>query len=168
MQKLLMATTVALSSLTGFHPAKPPVGVATAKSQTAILAQKPAKGTRTMRLQGYLDLRGQGYVPHNSPWASITVSGYTELQDQDGHWLRGNIRFEDTHTYYINGNYVSDWVRPYAYVRVFDDQNRLLGTCRVEGSISVSGFKNGDWLNLDGSGYVNGTLTYQEQDPPKP
>ena len=37
-----------------------------------------------------------------------------------------------------------------------------LGTVLIQGSIAVSGFKNGDWHNLNGSGYVDGDLTYSD------
>jgi len=184
MEKLLVAATVAFQGLSGFHPAqpfdvaqgKPPAAVVSVRAaaakkaavQTVELAgAKAAKGTHTLRLRGFVTVDGSGFVPQHSSWATITVSGYTTLQDQDGHYLRGDIRVEETRTYYVSGNYVSDWARPYAYVNIYDN-NRLLGSTRVEGSISVSGFKNGDWLNLSGSGYVDGYLTYQEADPPKP
>lgn len=168
----------AFSGLSAFKPAKPPAGTAgtvlsgippriAPPQPVELIGSNKIKGTRTLRLRGFVTVNGSGYVPQHSSWANITVYGYTSLQDQDGHYLRGDIRVEDSRSYYISGNYISDWARPYAYVDIYDN-GRLLGTTRVEGSIMVSGFKNGDWLNLSGSGYVDGFLTYQEPDPPKP
>lgn len=120
-----------------------------------------SKGTQTLRLRGYVSLNGSGFIPRGSSWATMTVSGWTTLEDQDGRTLRGDVRVEDTSTYYLSGNYVSGWARPSAYVNIYQD-GRLLGSTRVEGSISVSGWRSGDYLSLSGSGFVDGTLTYQD------
>lgn len=124
-----------------------------------------AKGQKFIRLTGHVHLSGQGYAPGNRGFATITVDGWTTLRDQDGRMLNGQIRLSDTQSYHMTGaNHVSGWARPYAYVNIYSN-GRYLGNVRVDGSIYVSGWKNGDWVRLSGSGYVDGSGYIKEEEP---
>lgn len=122
--------------------------------------------SRYIRLSGYLSLQGSGHIPQGSNGAFITVSGSTQLQDDRGRYLAGVVHFSDSSYYHVNGNYVSGWARPYAQISVYDN-GRFLGSVRVDGTISVSGWNNGGWLNLSGSGQVSGSGYIQEPAPPQ-
>lgn len=63
-----------------------------------------------------MSVSGTGYLPKGSSLTTITVTGWTTLRDQDGRGLSGSVQVSDTSSYYITGNFVSGWVRPYAYV----------------------------------------------------
>ena len=164
--------SAAFRSLAGLQAPRVPPGVARRTPEAAarpvqrldLPAVVRPQGAHYLHLHGYVNLNGSGFIPRGSGWATITVSGWTNLQDQDGHYLNGDIRFDDTSTYFVSGNYVSGWAHPYAYVNVYDN-GKLLGTTRVSGTVSVSGFRNGDWLNLSGSGFVDGDLTYSDDKP---
>ena len=76
--------------------------------------------------------------------------------------INGSIRISDTVSAYVRPNsHVSAWARPYAYVSIYDN-GRYLGSTRVSGTIHVSGWSRNGWLDLSGSGYVTGQLTYTD------
>ena len=132
---------------------------------SAMQGEKGAKtaGTKVIRLSGHVWLDGNGYIGQGQRMATVTVSGYTQLRDQDGKYLNGQIRVSSTDTYWINGSHVSGWARPYAYVNVYSNSGKYLGSVYITGSIMVSGWANGSWLDLRGSGYVDGTGTITEE-----
>jgi hypothetical protein len=115
-----------------------------------------AAGVRSIRLSGQLSLDGSAHVSAG-PFTTITLSGWAYLRDDNGGRISGNIHFSDTQTYHLSGNHVSGWARPYAYVNVYEG-DKLLGTTRVDGSIYVSGWNNGGWVRVSGSGPVSGSL----------
>lgn len=127
-------------------------------------AAAPVKKPRTIRLSGWVNLSGSGFAPQHSPYITVTVSGWTTLQDETGRTLNGSIHLSDTQSYFASGNWVSGYARPRAYVSVYDN-GRLLGTVLVDGNVHVSGFKNGDWVHLSGSGQVSGWGTIDEPEP---
>lgn len=149
----------AWTSLSHFKPVRP---------KTLSLLQLPAAvsaaktGTRVIRLSGYLNMHGNGYVhPGGSSYISVTLTGWTTLRDDEGRTINGSVYFSDTNSYFVSGSHVSGWARPYAYVTL-SENGRTLGTARVDGSISVSGWVSGSSVNLSGSGYVSGTLYVSE------
>jgi hypothetical protein len=119
-------------------------------------------GRKPISLTGHVWLDGTAHVGPRQGWVTVTVSGSTQLRDQDGRYLNGWIRLHDTSSYSVHGSHVSGWARPYAYVDIYDNQRRYLGTVRVDGSIHVSGWVNGGWLSLRGSGTVHGSGTIDE------
>jgi hypothetical protein len=122
------------------------------------------QGTRHIRLSGWVHLSGSGFAPQQSGFATVTVSGYANLSDQNGSSISGSVHLSDTQSYFISGNFISGWARPYAYVSVYEG-GRLLGTTRVEGSVNVTGWRNGSWINLSGSGQVSGDLYVNDPAP---
>lgn len=138
-------------------------------ARTLVQVDKPtprpaAKKLRNIRLSGWINLSGSGFAPQHSPYVTVTVSGWTTLQDETGRTLNGSIHLSDTQSYFASGNWVSGYARPRAYVNIYDN-GRLLGTVLVDGNVHVSGFKNGDWVHLNGSGQVSGWGTIEEPEP---
>lgn len=120
-----------------------------------------SKGTRPIRLTGNVFLDGTGHAPQGSSWVTVTLSGWVNLRDDQGRPLSGSVHLSDTQTFFMSGNHVSGWARPYAYVSVYDG-GRYLGSVRIEGDIHVSGWNTNGWVRLSGSGYVSGTLWAQD------
>ena len=56
---------------------------------------------------------------------------------------------------------------PYANVAIYDS-GRYLGTIRVDGNISVTGYNNGGWVNLNGFGTVSGAGYIDDPTPQTP
>lgn len=122
--------------------------------------------SRMIRLSGTLSLSGAVHVPNGSSWAWITLTGSTWLHDETGRSLTGLVYFSDSQNFPLSGNHISGWARPSASVVVYDN-GRYLGTIRVDGSIYVSGWSNGGWVNLSGSGQVSGTGWVSDPTPPQ-
>ncbi len=120
-----------------------------------------AAGTRLIRLSGHVWLRGNAHVPNGSGYAHVHVSGWTTLRDQDGRTLSGSVTVSDYVSVWVNSNYVTAWAHPSAYVSVYEG-GKYLGNVRVEGTITVSGWNNNGWVDLSGSGNVDGQLYVNE------
>ena len=118
------------------------------------------KATQPIRLSGHLMLQGSAFVnqPHGA--VMVTLSGSTQLHNDHGTPLSGMVHFYETQTFFVNGNFISGYVYPGTYVGIYRNGQRI-GTVRVAGTIYVSGFVNGNWVNLSGSGQVSGQGTIQ-------
>lgn len=128
---------------------------------------KAVGNQRYIRLRGHVNVWGNAHVPQGQTghvW--ITVSGDTQLQDETGRYLNGTVSVSDSSHYFVNGNHVNGWARPSANVSLYRN-NRYLGNIRIEGSIPVSGWNNGGWVRLSGSGWVEGSGWVTELDEPQ-
>ena len=118
------------------------------------------KATRTVHLTGHVSLDGTSYVgdpPNNS--AMVTFHGTGTLHDSSG--ATATVHFSTTQTFFINGNYTTGYVYPREYVQVYS-HGRPVGMVMVSGTIYVSGWVNGGWVRLSGSGQVSGSGSVQE------
>lgn len=124
---------------------------------------------RYIRLRGFVSVWGSAHVPQGQTGGVfITVSGNTQLQDDTGRYLNGSVTVSDSSFYHVSGNYVNGWPRPSATVTVYS-RGRYLGSIRIEGSIPVSGFNNGGWVRVSGSGWVDGSgWIYEDEEPQAP
>lgn len=121
-----------------------------------------------IELSGYVHLNGSTFVGQRASYAYVTVSGSTWLQDQEGRTLSGSIWLSSSDAYYVGGSFVNGWARPAAYVSIYDG-GKYLGTIRIDGTVSVTGWNSNGWVNLNGSGYVRGGGYITDPTPdPKP
>lgn len=124
------------------------------------LKPKPAKSI--VNLTGYLSMDGNGFVNQpNGGSVMITLQGSTNLSDPAS-GATATANFNETQTFFVNGNYVSGYVYPRQYVQVYR-HGRMAGSVMVSGSIYVSGFVSGNWLRLSGSGQVSGSGSVQDK-----
>jgi len=114
-----------------------------------------------VRVSGQISLSGSGYVPNGSGFVTISLSGSTNLQDASGRIRSGYTHVSTYASLFVSGPYASTWVRPDAYVSFYKD-GRYVGSARVDGNVLASGWVNGGWLTLTGSGTLNGDLVVQE------
>lgn len=129
--------------------------------------RRVSRRSRYLRLSGHLYLSGSTFVPPGTAYATVTLTGWTTLSDQEGRLISGQAHFSDTSSYYVGSRHVSGYARPYTYVTLYRD-GRWVGSVRVEGTILVSGFVNGNHLNLSGSGLVSGSAWVDEEDVETP
>lgn len=181
---LVLATALPSSA---FGAAEPGVGAAAKAFQalSAFKAKSPVRklsvvngsgpavkaGTRQryVTLRGFANVWGSAYVPQGQAGGVfITVSGDTQLQDNTGRYLSGSVTVSDSSFYHVSGNYVNGWPRPSATVTLYN-RGRYVGTVRIEGSIPVSGWNNGGWVRVSGSGWVEGSgYIYEDEEPQAP
>lgn len=123
---------------------------------------KPEAAKAVVNLSGYLNLDGSGYVsnPHGGS-VMITLRGSTNLSDP-ATGASATAYFNETQTFFVNGNFVSGYVYPRQYVQVTRN-GRSVGSLMVSGSIYVSGFLSGGWVRLSGSGQVSGSGPVQDK-----
>lgn len=139
--------------------------LAASQDTAAPVSPQGTAQSRYIRVTGYLSLSGSAHVPQGSHGTFVTLSGYTQLQDERGRYLAGSVHFSDSSFYTVSGNHISGWARPYAQISIYEN-GRYLGSVRVDGSIYVSGWNNGGWVHLNGSGQVSGSGYIQESEPP--
>ena len=123
------------------------------------IVAKPAqeKTSSYVRISGYVNFTGSGYVATTPGYVSLNVSGYANLCDSSGQVCSGYTNITTWANIFVNNNFVSDWVRPYVNVS-FYKAGRYVGSAQLNGSIPVSGWVNGNFINLSGSGYLSGDV----------
>lgn len=126
-------------------------------AELALPARKAFKAQRNVSLYGDVRLSGNGFVPHNGGFVSIPLSGNVRVTG-DGGKVRGDGMVNEYVSVWVRegSNYVSQFVSVNVNVSLYDG-GRYVGTAYVHGSVMVSGWANGSWLRLDGSGSVNGS-----------
>ncbi|TBR22400.1 hypothetical protein EPO15_08175 [bacterium] len=126
-------------------------------AELALPARKAFKAQRNVSLYGDVRLSGNGFVPHNGGFVSIPLSGSIRVTG-DGGKVRGDGMVNEYVSVWVRegSNYVSQFVTVNANVSLYDG-GRYVGTANIHGSVMVSGWANGSWLRLDGSGSVNGS-----------
>jgi hypothetical protein len=118
---------------------------------------KGEKASRLLRASGYLMLNGSTSVAPGSGFAYVPVSGWVNLSDETGAAISGGVYMTGTAMMNVSGSFANGWVTPQAYVSLYDG-GKFLGTMLVQGTIYLSGFANGSWLNVSGSGQVGGQM----------
>ena len=121
------------------------------------------KGTRLIRASGYLTLNGSAFV-NGQGMVYVPVSGWVTLQSSEGGNIQGSVYMNGNAWISVNGGFGSGWAQPSAYISL-SENGKPLGTMLVQGNINVSGFANGGWLNVSGSGYVSGQMYAQDAAP---
>jgi len=125
----------------------------------AVPAPKPAqpKAAGYVRISGYVTFSGNGFVSHTPGYISLNFTSNVNLCDSSGQVCSGYTAVTSWANLYVNGNFVNDWLRPNASAAFYKD-GRYVGTTQLSGTIPVSGWVNGNWVNISGSGYLTGDL----------
>ncbi|MBI5240349.1 MAG: hypothetical protein HY926_07735 [Elusimicrobia bacterium] len=120
-----------------------------------------AKAGGYVRVSGHVNLNGNGYVPTIPGYASVNLRGSANICDPSGQVCSGYTTITTWSNVFVNGNFVTDWLRPYLNVSFYKG-GRYVGSGQVSGSIPVSGWVNGNWVFLNGSGYLDGNVLVNE------
>lgn len=157
-EALRAASNASFQALSGYKDIlPPPLKAAQAKPITHL----KAASTRYVRISGQVSLSGTGYAPKGSNFVSVNLTGWTDIQDFSGRIRSGMSSVSYMGHFFINGNMVSDWVRPSLYVSLYRD-SRYLGSARVDGSIHVSGYVSNGLVRVSGSGTLSGDIMVQD------
>jgi hypothetical protein len=150
----------ALSQLkTLAKPESAAVPAATGKP-VRVSEEKP-KSSRYVTISGPLSLSGQAYVSQPGGWVTATLSGWLDVSDSSGRVRSRNEYVTTTASFMANGSWVNGTVWVNQYVSIYVD-GKPAGSTMLNGTIFVSGWVNGSWVNLHGSGNVNGSVLVSE------
>ena len=107
-------------------------------------------------LEGELSLGGQTSILGDRQSVYIRLSGYAQIQGDDGITQSGRIRISVSKHFFIRGNRASETIRIFESVSLYRD-GRYVGSATVSGNIHVSGWKSGNWLRVSGRGRLTGS-----------
>lgn len=125
-------------------------------------AEKIVRTGRYVQVSGYVTLNGNGFVPANGGFTSVTLNGWATFRDSTGKVTSNNTYINPMVSMFINPNqYVFQTVWPNVYAQFYQN-GKPVGSTSMSGSISVSGFPSGSFVYLNGSGYLNGSIYVQD------
>jgi len=117
-----------------------------------------AKTAGIVRVSGDINLSGSGTVPRVPGFVNITFNNLANICDSTGQICSGYQMITTYANLFVTSSFVSDWVRPEAYVAFYKD-GRYVGSTWVRGDIHVTGWVNGNWVTVSGWGPLTGELT---------
>ncbi|MCX5793304.1 MAG: hypothetical protein NTY45_13980 [Elusimicrobia bacterium] len=126
-------------------------------------ARKIARTGRYVQVSGYVNLNGNGFISGPSGgFTSVPLSGWGTFRDSSGQVTSNNT--------YIN-QYASMWIYPNQYVfqtvyvnvyAQFTYKGKSVGSSNMTGSVSVSGFPSTNYVSLNGSGNLSGSIYVED------
>ncbi len=122
------------------------------------------KAGRNVRISGNVRLSGSAYAGRGQTrYVSIYIDGWASVRGADG-VQSGQFRVSERVGVWVREGvqHVSEYVRVNQNVSIYKD-GKYVGSTYVGGSIYVSGWKNGDWLRLSGSGSLSGSIFVRDE-----
>lgn len=130
-------------------------------------AAKPAKARagRYFQVSGYVNLTGSGFLyGTNASYTSVTLTGWANFRDSSGQVTSNNSYINVPASMWITPNqYVMQTVWPNVYTQFYYN-GKPAGSASMSGSVSVSGFPGGNYVSLNGSGYLSGSIYVADAD----
>lgn len=122
-----------------------------------------AKGGHYAQVSGYVNLTGNGFLyGTNASYTSVTLTGWASFRDSSGEVTCNNTYINTMASMWITPNqYVFQTVRPSVYAQC-SYKGRPAGSVNMSGSVSVSGFPSGNYVSLNGSGSLTGSLYVED------
>lgn len=132
------------------------------------LAAKPvrAKAGRYVQVSGYVNLRGNGWMPSsdNGGFTSVSLSGWATFRDSSGQVTSNSTTINTSVSLWVRPNqYVHQTVWPNVYA-TFYRNGKLVGSTSLNGSVSVTGWPSSSFFSLSGSGYLNGSIYVEDEE----
>ena len=139
---------------------------AAAQDAPAVPAPVPARvKARTghyAQVSGYVTLNGNGWMPQNGGYTSVTLSGWASFRDSSGQ-ITSNNTYINTHVsmWLYPNQHVFQTVWPNIYAQ-FPQNGKPVGSANMSGSISVTGWPSSNFVSLSGSGYLSGSIYIED------
>ena len=122
-----------------------------------------ARTGRYVQVSGYVNLNGSGFLSGpNASYTSVNLTGWASFRDSTGEVTSNNSYINTTAYMWITPNqYVFQSVSPNVYAQ-FYYKGKPVGSANMTGYISVSGFPGGNYVSLNGSGNMTGSLYVED------
>jgi hypothetical protein len=135
----------------------------TVKVPVSAPAPAPAKTGHYMQVSAYVSLTGNGFLPGTTGgFTSVTLSGWATFRDSTGEVTSNNTYINVPASMWIYPNqYVFQTVYPNIYAQ-FSYKGQPAGSASMTGSVSVSGWPSGNFVTLNGSGTLNGSVYVED------
>lgn len=117
-----------------------------------------------VRVSGHVSLSGNTWINGSGGFNSVTLTGWATFRDATGRITSNNAHISTLASMWIYPNqHVFQTVRPSVYVQLYRD-GKPVGSANMSGSISVSGWPSSNYVTLNGSGYLEGSLYVEDAD----
>lgn len=130
-------------------------------TQVSFLTSEETRESKSVMLSGYLSLSGSIYVPSQNSYASGYVNGWLSLRDSSGEYYTNNTYLNVYVGFFVNSNYVYVTAYPNQYLTVYKN-GKSVGSVYITQGVGLSGWLNGNFVNLNGSSYINQTAYVSE------
>ncbi|HBA59522.1 MAG TPA: hypothetical protein DCZ92_01605 [Elusimicrobia bacterium] len=142
-----------------------PIAAQAAAAKTQVSAPVKYKAARYVQVSGYVSLNGNGFMPTNGGFTSVTLNGWGTFRDSTGKVTSNNTYLNVNASMWVYPNqHVFQSVHPNVYVQFYKD-GKLIGSTSMNGSISVSGWPgSSSFFSLSGSGYLSGSIYVQDEE----
>lgn len=140
-----------------------PVAVQAAAVSLPVSAPVKVKSAQYVQVSGYINLTGNGFMPQNGGFTSVTLSGWATFRDSTGKITSNNTYINVIASMFINPNqYVFQTVWPNVSAQFYRD-GKPVGSTSMSGSISVSGFPSSNFVTLNGTGNLTGSIYVEDE-----
>ena len=128
-----------------------------------VLKPARARAGRYVQVSGYVTLNGSGFLyGTGASYTSVTLNGWASFRDSSGQVTSNSSYISVPASMWITPNqYVSQTVWPNVYAQ-FSYKGKPAGSTSMSGSIMVSGWPSGNYVSLNGSGYLNGSIYVED------
>jgi len=133
-------------------------------AEAAVPASVPVKdkSAQYVQVSGYVNLTGNGFMQPNGGYTSVTLSGWVTFRDSSGKITSNNTYISVPASMFINPNqYVFQTVWPNVYAQFYRD-GKPVGSANMSGSINVSGFPSSNYVMLNGTGNLTGSIYVED------
>jgi hypothetical protein len=125
------------------------------------------KAARPVRISGHVNLNGHAFVHEGQNNAHVNFTGWANFRSDDGTIQSGSTSISHTEFVWVHSDHVTAHVRPWVHVSLYRN-GKYLGSARLDGTIFVSGWRNGSTLHMNGSGTLSTTVWIDEDGTTKP
>ena len=140
-----------------------PAAAQTAEAAVPAAAPVKDKAAQYVQVSGYINLTGNGFMQPTGGYTSVTLSGWATFRDSTGKITSNNTYISVPASMFINPNqYVFQTVFPNVYAQFYRD-GKPLGSTSMSGSISVSGFPSSNYVMLNGTGNLTGSIYVEDE-----
>lgn len=116
------------------------------------------KSGHLVPVSGFVTLHGNGWMPQNGGFTSVSLTGSATFRDATGKITSSSVFINTSASMYVYPNkpvYQTVWANVSAQ---FYSNGKPIGSTYLTGGVSLSGWPNSSSFSLSGSGQLTGSI----------